>query len=287
MKRCMNVRTHSKLLLFFCCSFFVVSCGSEADEPEPPDEEGPPPFLDLNCKPLGLYPTNEEDPDDSLAYEYDAAGKLSRILHFAGRKVRDIDLIEYDDLGRIAWLRKAFAPTGIVFENFQIEYDGNNKPAVLNNWGSTVHENPAKTIFDHDDKGRLIHISRFNHTEWRYEYDERDNVRKVYYVAEGHRPNEVLGRENHAFDDRKKFYANDPALVTIYNYLLRFDPSKNNVTSATIHYIHPQAIDRFNPPRDLKYIAIYDEHGWIRRHYLNASDQVVEFYCWDIRYACD
>ena len=131
----MNIKALSKLLLFFCCSFFVSSCSSEADEPEPPDEENkqdPPPFLDLNCKPAGLYPTNEEDSDDSLAYEYDAAGNLSRILHFAGRKVRDIDLIEYDDLGRLAWLRKAFAPTGIVFENFQIEYDGNNRPAVLN-----------------------------------------------------------------------------------------------------------------------------------------------------------
>ena len=190
MKRCMNVRAFSKLLLIFSCSFFVLSCSSEADEPEkpePPDEENtqdPPPFLDLNCKPVGLYPTNEEDPDDSLAYEYDAAGKLSRISHFAGRKVRDIDLIEYDDLGRLAWLRKAFAPTGIVFENFQIEYDVNNKPAVLNYWGITVDENPFKTTFTHDDKGRLIHISRSNHTKWRYEYDDNNNVRKVYYVAE-------------------------------------------------------------------------------------------------------
>jgi YD repeat-containing protein len=286
----MNIKALSKLLLFFCCSFLVSSCSSEADEPEPPEEENkqdPPPFLDLNCKPAGLYPTNEEDSDDSLAYEYDAAGNLSRILHFAGRKVRDMDLIEYDDLGRLAWLRKAFAPTGIVFENFQIEYDGNSRPAILNTWGSTVNENPLKTIFTHDDKGRLIHISRANHTKWRYEYNDDNNVRKVYYAADGFRPTEVLGRENHTFDDRKKFYANVPALVTIYNYLLRFDPSKNNVTSATIYYIAPLAIDSFSPPRALQYLASYNEHGWIRRYHLNSLDQVVEFYCSDIRYECD
>ncbi len=280
----LNKKALSKLFLFFCCSFFVLSCNS-AEEEIIEETEEPPPFLDLNCKPVGLYPDNEEDPDDSLSYEYDAAGRLSRIMHFAARKVRDYDLIEYDDLGRVAWIRKTFAPTGVVFENFQLEYDGNSKPAVLNSWGTHVDGLPFKTIFTHDDKGRLIHISRLS-TEWRYEYDDNDNVRKVYYAA-SHRPGEFLGRENHTFDDRKKFYANEPALVTIYNYLLKFDPSKNNVTVATIHNVAPLAINSFDPPRELEYGVSYDEQGWIRHHFLNPSDQVVEFYCWDVRYSCD
>jgi YD repeat-containing protein len=283
----MNVKTLCNLLLFFYCLFFVLSCNSDA-EPEEPSKEEPPPFLDLNCKPIGLYPKNEEDPDDSIAYEYNTAGRASRIFHFGGKKVRDFDSIEYDELDRVSWVRRTYASSGVVVENFQFEYDGTNKPIALKTWGIHVNENPFKTIFTHDDKGRLIHISRDNHTEWHYEYDDNDNVRKVYYYAAGLRSGEFfLGRENHTFDDRKKFYANESALVTIYNYMLRFDPSKNNVTSATIHYVAPLAISSFDPPRELDYKVYYDDNGWIRHHYIDYPSQVVEFYCWDVRYSCD
>lgn len=282
----MNLKTFYVLLPFFFCLFFVLSCNSD-EEPEKASEEEPPPFLDLPCKPVGLYPRNEDDPDDSLAYEYNTAGRLSRILHFAGEKIRDYDSIEYDYLDRVSWVRRTFASTGIVFENFQFEYDGNtNRPVTLTNWGMHVSGQPSKTIFTHDGKGRLIQITRHNGLEWRYEYNDNDNVSKVYY-AQNQEAEFFLGRENHSFDDRKKFYANEPSLVTIYNYMLRFDPSKNNVTSASIHYVAPNGIDNFDPPRKLDYKVYYDDNGWVRHHYIDYPNQVVEFYCWDVRYICD
>ena len=282
----MNQKTLCNILFFICCLFCTLSCNSD-DEPAEPIEEEPLPFRDRNCKPTGLYTRNEDDPDDSIAYRYNAEGRVSHILHFPGKTMRDYDSIEYDDLGRVAWVRKTYASSGVVMENFQFEYDGNtNKPVSLNNWGINIDGYPSKTFFTHDDKGRLTVISRYNNTKWHYEYNDNNNVSKVYYNG-GLSAEDFLGRENHTFDDRKKFYANEPALVTIYHYMLRFDPSKNNVTSATIHYVAPLAISRLDPPRKLDYRVSYDDNGWIKNHYIDYPNQVVEFYCEDVHYSCD
>ena len=88
---------------------------------------------------------------------------------------------------------------------------------------------------------------------------------KTFYKSVGS-GDERLGRENHVFDGHLRFFSNSPELVILNTYIFRYEPGKNNVTSATVYSPNPGVT--LGAPEDVSYNLVYDAKGMITSNFL-------------------
>lgn len=257
----------TKLLIYFALIAFAGSCG---------DEE-----ITVPCLPLSLTSFGED-----IRYEYDDNDKLISISYysqggsFAKRKV----VTSYIS-GRLSGaIDKAIDPDGteILINKYDLEYVG-DKPAKLL---VGLNADARQTIkFSYDTKGRLVLRTReFGSmiTKTRYEYNDKDNVVKIFYTSPGTTV-EVLGAENTSFDDKARFYTGSKELELLNVFVFDYEPSKNNKLQSIISWNNPG--EQNNTPRIEAYALEYNDDGLITTLSTTAFSSVFTFL--RLKYTCD
>jgi hypothetical protein len=246
----------------------AISCSSDND-PHPSDR----------CVPQTLWAYG-----DSIVYDYAANGKLKKILYHVNKTIVKSEALEYDNKQRLSKVVRKYESQTMPYQTVQIVYDSNDKPERLNWWRSNTDSAPLVTNITHDDQGRLSIKSGPLNRLFRYEYDQNDNVAKVF----GHdiiNGGEVLARENHTFDNKKKFYANSADLKILNEYIFDHDPSQNNALTATIYYPYPNT--KFNTPANVTFTTLYDDDGLITNKNNQQATDVGEFIFNFCKYKCE
>ncbi len=224
---------------------------------------------------------------DKLVFEYDAAMKPVKILSYKDLTLKNITVFEYDNLGRLAGERDYGPDTSApALQTYELHYDKDGKIEYRSVKNLNDTELRRTVDFEHDNHGRLVRIKHLqNGQEIRYEYGNDGNVVKTYYrYTPAHQ--EVLGRENHTFDNAAPFYAGSPELTTWAIYIWRLPPSKNNILSSSIYQEDPGS-SLLLEKKTLSHEAKYDDDGMIKDfNNLSGTFYYAEFYYYDVNYEC-
>jgi hypothetical protein len=257
----------TKPLIYFTIIIFTSSCGDED--------------IAVPCLPLSLTSFGED-----IRYQYDDQGKLASISYysqggsFAKRKI----VVSYIN-GRLSGaIDKAIDPDGteILINKYDLEYTG-DKPGKL--LVGLNQDSRTTTEFSYDSKGRLVLLTKgFGSmiTKTRYEYNDKDNVVKIFYTSPGTTV-EVLGAENTSFDDKARFYAGSKELGILNVFVFGYEPSKNNKLQSTISWNNPG--EQNTSPRTETYTLEYNDDGLITALSTTAFTSVFTFL--KLKYTCD
>jgi hypothetical protein len=255
-------------LLFLSFTLIISSCDSEENSVS-------------SCR-----PTNLKTYYDSTVFEYDAEKKITAILHYVYQsQIVRRDEFEYNDKGQLVHVRRFLGYATGPDETFELVYDGKEKPQkLISQYGPTG--TPRTTYFQYDDRERLVKRETEYDSDFvifRYEYDNADNVAQVYYkdIAGV----EILGRENLSFDKHHRFYASNKELEMFHIYILKYEPSKNNVLTAKVYYNTPQS--KLSQPYALDYEVSYNEKGLVESSVAYSSPSLMyEYTFFDVNYNC-
>jgi len=264
-----------KLSSCFCFLFFfsiLISCSSDDDIPSL-----------KNCMPFSLR-TSSWGISDSVVFEYNSVKRLERILLYNNKTLQQTNRVTYDSDNKLIQYTQTYTNSAEPFQTHDVIYDSKGKPAYTNVWESDTSLPPAVITYTHNGTGRLV-TKENNKTGyfWHYQYNDHDNVIKTFYknpLLSG----EVLGRENHTFDDRPTFYTNSPELTILFIYILGFEPSKNNVMTSTIRWGDPGYQEP--SPRAISHTLLYDDNGLITSDVSQGSTVQGEFFYEDVIYDC-
>jgi hypothetical protein len=266
--------TSRKVYFLLTILFISVSCNSDEDV-SPVNK----------CLPLNLSTSSALR--DSLVFEYDAARKPLRILSYKDLTLTNVTVFEYDNTGRLAG-EKYYGPdtSAPPLQTFEFHYHENGKIQYRSVKNLNETELRRTVNFAHDNHGRLVKMTYLeNGQEIRYEYNNDGNVVRTYYrFTPAH--DEVLGRENHSFDNAAPFYANSTELTTWAIYVWLLPPSKNNILSSTIYQEDP-GTSLLLEQKTLSHEAKYDDLGMIK-DFNNLTDTFYyrEFYYKNVNYEC-
>jgi len=243
----------TKKLLFIAIAWttlVVVSCHDKDPAPAP-------------CKPHSLlYDT------DSIVYSY-TQGRITKVLYYASGNQNYEDDIEYNAAGLPSTIGKfmiAIDGERSVDAYNTLTYDDNGLPASL---VTDSYSSRYTTTFTHNSAGQLIEAKTRSGFQMdfvgntRYEYDDNGNVPRVYYTVNVNgNIQEVLARENLAFDDKEKFYSNSRELTIMNVYVYGYLPNKNNCLGSTVHYY--SYVQHFTSPLSINFAATYNDNGYIQ-----------------------
>jgi hypothetical protein len=251
---------------------FVFSCTS--DEPEPGT---------TICRPLTLR-LDTSIYFDSIAYVYDAKGRPEKLLYFnQNATLVQTHYLEYNEQGQLV---RAARENDYADRLLNLDIVYNNKGKVeqviwRHNDGVSV---VTTTTFTHDARGRMLTVTDDIY-KTRYEY-EGDNVSKIFYTPHG--KNEILARENHSFDNHKRFFADTQELVVLHTYVFLYEPSKNNVISSTIYM--PGIHADLDEPAEVSSALTYDDNGMVMSNYVSPHTlpfMPIESKMKNITYSCN
>lgn len=256
------------LAFFLCLVIHLVSCSSD-DDSRPANK----------CVPQTLWAYG-----DSIVYDYTASGKLSRILYYGSKTLIKVEKLEYDNKQRLSKFIRKYEAQTMPFQTFEIIYGTADKPERIDSWGANTSTPAIVTNIVHDAKGRLSTKSGPCNYLYRYEYDDNDNVKKIF-CNDFLTGTEELARENHTFDTHQRFYANSPDLKIVNEYIFNHEPSQNNTLTATVYY--PYANTKFITPVNVTFTLSYDGKNMITgKNNLLVSD-VGEFNYNFCKYKCE
>jgi hypothetical protein len=225
---------------------FLIVVFSCHDNPEPAS----------NCKPTGArLSIGPIIGPDSVQYVYNASAKLEKIMYYAGPLHSKTDYLDYNVQDQLIKVRQQLALQTAFYNTWTLDYNAAGQVATVKVYGFSANDPPIETrTYTYDSKGRIETMTNLNVT--RFEYDDADNVMKIFYKVLGFGPAELLGRENHSFDSNPRFFANVPELRTLNVYINRYEPSKNNATATTISM--PDYSTKFPTPKNITYYIEYD-----------------------------
>jgi hypothetical protein len=257
-------------LLSICFGIITLSCSEGENE--------------VTC-----MPENVHFGPDSISYEYNASRHLTAILYYSGSQLQTRDAIKYSADGKLIQLTKShiWPDHEQISETHKLLYANDGNPLTLNSWnGPTTTDQPFVTTFTHDSQGRLLTrepaLIPGVTSSYRYEYDSKGNVTKLFFRNYGSE-DEVLGQEYTAFDNHERFFNGSDDLKTINIYIYKYEPSKNNVTSATIKYSSPGSY--YGEPQLVNYVFTYNDRGLVTsRHTDNFLAGLGQFF--NINYGC-
>ncbi len=224
----------------------LISCNSD-------DDARPKPM----CMPKSLEVTYSTT-FDSAQYIYTSNGKLDEMLYYDDGRVAIIEKLEYDGQGKlIKFMKQNYLRDP--YSSYEFSYNGQSQIVRTDMWYHDSDDQRAITTFTYDSKGRLSTAADIFSITY-YEYDEKDNVAKVFYesLITG---NKELGRENISFDDHRRFFANVPELVILNTIVNKYEPSKNNVKSSIVHM--PSSGIKFGQAKTYNYNLMYDKNGMV------------------------
>lgn len=233
------------------------------------------------CLPLSLTSFGQD-----IRYEYDEQIKLTSISYYSqgGSFVsRRVDLT-YTNGKLSGAIDKSIDPSGveILLNKYDLEYTG-DKPSKL-----LIGLNPDSretTKFSFDAKGRLlVRTKEFGSmiTKTRYEYNEKDNVIKIFYTS-AVSTTEVLGLENISFDDKARFYSGSKELEILNVFIFGYEPSKNNKLQSSVSWSNPSIQN--TPPSTEVYQLEYNDNALITSQLTTAFTS--EFTFFRLKYTCD
>jgi len=255
--------------LSFYLFIFIFTCSCNDEEVEVP------------CLPLSLTSFGQD-----IRYEYDDQNKLVSISYysqngtFANQKV----ILSYSNGKLSGAIDKSIFPDGseILINKYDLEYVGDKPDRLLVGLDADVRE---KTKFTYDTKGRLVlRTKEFGSmiTKTRYEYNDKDNVIKVFYTSPG-AATEVLGRENISFDDKVRFYSGSKELEILNVFVFGYEPSRNNKLQSDISWSNPNIQ---NIPSTIEnYVLEYDNNGLITG--ISTTAFTSEFIFFRLTYTCN
>jgi hypothetical protein len=205
---------------------------------------------------------------DSAVYRYDDNLRISTVLYYASGQLN-----KQDDFGYSSFGLSTVAKSSIMIDGTQtvdsyhtIDYDMLGFPSTLITESASGH---YKTTFTHDFLNRLTEAKTTYGSQnifvgsTRYEYDDNDNVPKVYYTINfNQKIQEVLARENLSFDDKEKFYVNVPELKIVNEYVYGYLPNKNNCLGSKVYFFSYQ--QHFVEPLSVSFSADYNDQGLIK-----------------------
>ena len=238
--------------------------------------------------PAICIPVNLKSTTDSIVFEFNTSKKIDKVLYYFF-ELHQIDELEYDNSGRLVWVKRKKVSNGTenVYENGELIYNSEGKPQTLNAWGANTGLPPQVTTFSYDSKERLIKRETSFGSDlivYRYEYDNHDNVINIFYTNAGNP--EVLGRENLSFDSHARFFAPILDLEILSVFVYNTEPSKNNILSSTVYWDGP--FTKFGAPLNITYDVRYNENGLIVNSFsITGTGQTVqEFSFHGINYDC-
>lgn len=252
---------------------FLLSCHS--DDPEPKVK---------NCRPESLHSSHAVT-FDSVQYVYLASGRLEKLLYYDIGKVHETDRLEYDAQGKLVTFTRKYETWENPFNTFKFFYNAIGRIEKMHTWtSSSTADPPLETIFTYDSQGRLV-IKKEHFYQTRFEYSDEGNVKKVFYTS-NHEGDETLGKENHSFDTRPRFFANVPDLATINIYVFGYEPSKNNNTSTTIYLPYPGTT--FGVPQNVSLNLEYNDDDMVTNNTVDPwlIEGLTEITFKKIRYTC-
>jgi hypothetical protein len=222
-------------------------------------------------------PSSLKTNTDSIVFEYDNNKKLTGTSYYlSSRHLTASNEFEYDNNGRLVTLKnydhRIFTNDVTLNSTYTLEYDSKNLPSVLHINQSSSPNMEIKTEFTHDDQNRLSIAAinlifpdfSFQSAGFRYEYDDNDNVVKIYYQVRLNNNKdleEVLARENLTFDDHPVFYKHSSALTIANVYLFNYVPNNNNCLSAKVYY--PDYQSHFTSPQEFEFLPAYNKNGLV------------------------
>lgn len=259
--------------IFLLFSFFI-SCNSD-DDAKPTAS---------TCKPKSLVVTHSGT-FDSVQFIYTSSGKLDKLLYFDANKVFSTDQLEYDGQAKVIKFTRQYSSYDKPYNTYHFKYNSADRVEKIDMWGFDTHAPAFVTSVTYDTKGRLSTMTDvFNET--RYEYNEDDNVSKIFYKS-FYTEQTTLGRENLSFDDHIRFFANVPELVLLNTCVFKYEPSKNNVTSTVVHM--PNSGVFLGAPENLTFNLKYDANGMVINNFLPYDytfDGLIEINFKDFKYYC-
>jgi hypothetical protein len=243
------MRLLSSCLLICSILIIFISCSSEDDD------------LPRACVPVSMHLASG-DYADSIQYIYLPSGKLEKLLYYSSRNVYEINQLEYNDKAQLSKLLRQFPTSPGSNKRFDFIYNNAGKIEKMLQVFSNGDE-PWEYSFEYDSKGRLS-IRKDGFYATRYEYDDADNVVKIYYKSLHRDEPETLGRVNHTFDNHPRFFANVPELIFINTLFFSYEPSKNNAISTTVY--QPNSSDIYSVPWNYSLTPTYDGNGMVTRN---------------------
>ncbi len=257
----------TKLLIYFAIVIFASSCGDE-------DITAP-------CLPLSLTSFGED-----IRYQYDDQGKLTSISYYSqgGSFAKRIIVLSYSNSRLSGATDKAIDPDGTetLINKYDLEYAGDKPAKLLIGLNADARQT---TKFSYDTKGRLVLRTReFGSmiTKTRYEYNDQDNVVKIFYTSPSNTV-EVLGAENTSFDDKARFFTGSKELEILNVFVFSYEPSKNNKLQSTISWNNPG--EQNTIPRIETYLLEYNDDGLITTLSTTAFTSAFTFF--NLKYTCD
>lgn len=256
----MNLKKVYHLSLFIPALLLMYSCRQDDD------------LRIETCLPIHLQANT-----DSIVFQYSSERRLiGSLFYFSSQYLTGSNEFEYNSKGQLVTLRnydhKIFSTEIYLNSTYTLEYDDNGLPSVLHNTRQNLVNTEIRTEFNHDNKDRLtsatIYLispnSSYESAGYRYEYDDKDNVVKIFYkvrLNNNQSFTEVLARENSRFDDSPVFYKNSVDLKIANIYMHNYVPSNNNYLFSKVYY--PDFNSHFVTPQEFEFVSSYDQNGLI------------------------
>jgi len=189
---------------------------------------------------------------DSLAFTYDADHRPTALQYWSDDGMHRQYVMAYAG-GHLDQCTRLL--DNVEQESFSFIYGRLGKPVTRLRLVNGVATGDS-AIYSHDAAGRLVQMDfRSNgvfkrHT--RYEYNEDNNVRKIYQQTGN--THERIVFEHLSFDRMKRFFSYSPELTIVEIYLLETEPSLNNVTRLNLY---PPPEDTYPLPVLVEYYMGY------------------------------
>lgn len=145
-------------------------------------------------------------------------------------------------------------------------------------------KNPDTIRYEHDAEGRLVNSTRQRYvigSTLRFEYDEHDNVTKIYRRGFDTAPDEFLILDNIQYDTRERYYAHSPELAFIDRYIFDNIPSANNPIAYRSHIFNS-----LPPTIQNQFTIKYDEHFRVKTITALIETEMVLLFS-DMEYECE
>ncbi len=216
------------------------------------------------CLPVSIVSSNTAaSGTDSILYIYGDNNRLAELQYHDADASREQFLLSYTD-EKLTKCVHTYDQSGTnVTETHVFAYGGNGKPSSKTRaFGSDPAIETVNYVYDEKDRlvQRNTESSGSLKQRTRYEYNDDNNVSKIYYI-QGPGKNEIIGTENLTFDDHKRYYAGSPDLTFVETYIFDTDPSANNPLS--LNYAAEPGYT-FPAPVTLTYTLAYDENGYVK-----------------------